>query len=411
MSFISRSYSHRTMRVYGGAGGQGTRISTASVGPRLYGSAMSGGSFNLANGLPSSTSGLDLHVGANEKATLQNLNDRLASYLERVRMLEKENTELERKIRLWLGQRTVVSHDHSAHLAKVDDLHDQICAAYKGNSLLLLSIDNSKLAADDFRVKYENELAIRQSVEADIHGLKKVLDELTLTRSDLEMQYEGLKEELVFMKGNHQEELAVVRSQVGGQVSVEVDAAPSMDLNQTIQEIRAHYEAVMAKNQHELEAWYQSKVVAVKQQVLIEDEGLSMSRTVLTELKSTFQRLQIELQSHHSMKSSLECTLAETQQRYAARLASLQATVSGLETQLSQLHADIAHTRQEYDQLLDIKTRLELEIAEYRRLLDGEESETQIVTKTITVMETIVDRQVVESSKTVDINVHSEDDN
>ncbi|KAG5278706.1 hypothetical protein AALO_G00101870 [Alosa alosa] len=411
MSFISRSYSPRTMSVYGGAGGQGTRISTASVGPRLYGSAMSGGSFNLANGLPSSTSGLDLHVGANEKSTLQNLNDRLASYLERVRTLEKENTELERKIHLWLEQHTVVSHDHSAHLAKVDDLRDQIRAAYKGNSLLLLSIDNSKLAADDFRVKYENELAIRQSVEADIASLKKVLDELSLMRSDLEMQYEGLKEELVFMKRNHQEELAVVRSQVGGQVSVEVDAAPSMDLNQTMQEIREHYEAVTAKNQRELEAWYQSKVVTVEQEVLTQNEGLSLSRTKLKELKSTFQRLQIELQSHHSMKSSLECTLAETQQRYAAQLASLQANVSGLETQLSQLHADIAHTRQEYDQLLDLKTRLEREIAEYRRLLDGEESETQIVTKTITVVETILDGQVVESSKTVDIDVHSDDDN
>ena len=47
--------------------------------------------------------------------------------------------------------------------------------------------------------------------------------------------------------------------------------------------------------------------------------------------------------------------------------------MSGLEAQLSQLHANIDRTRQDYDQLLDIKTRLEREIAEYRRLLDGEE--------------------------------------
>ncbi|XP_066543347.1 keratin, type I cytoskeletal 18 isoform X2 [Amia ocellicauda] len=354
--------------MFAGSGGLGSRISVSSL-------------RGLASNLRSH---LDVNAGAqamglyNDKETMQGLNDRLAGYLGKVRGLEEANKRLEEQIRDIMLKRGSSYKDWSVYEKPLQELRNQISEMTLDNARLVLQIDNARLAADDFKVKWEGELAMRQGVEMDISGLRKVIDDTNVGRMQLENQIESLNEELAFLKKNHEEDVAAIKAQINdSSISVEMETPKGQDLNETINQIRSDYEKAARKSREDMDAWYQNKFDSLSAEVSQNTEALQTGKTELNELRRQKQGLEIDLQALHNMIQSLEGTLRDTENSYANDVGKLNQIIQQLEAELGQVRADMERQSNEYRALLNIKMKLESEINTYRQLLEGEDDRTK----------------------------------
>ncbi|XP_054848658.1 keratin, type I cytoskeletal 13-like [Eublepharis macularius] len=311
-------------------------------------------------------------LSGNEKVTMQNLNDRLACYMDKVRSLEAENNQFEHLIKEWYqkhGQSTSPK-DYSCYYSEIDKLIDELIYEAMATNKVMLDMDNTKMAIDDFKMKYETECGLRQSVEADLNGLRPLLDKLTLDKSDLEMQFESLQDELIHLKKNHDEIKKSAQSQSAGDVTVEVNSSSGPDLKKQLDEMRCEYEQIIEDNRREVEGWYETKMEEVRQQVNSSCQEIDCSQKELGELRREYQTLEIELQSHLSMLQSLQNNLSDMESRYNMQLQQIVGQIDPVEAELAGIKCEIQQQNQEYQTLLGIKTRLEQEICQYHQLLE-----------------------------------------
>ncbi|NWI66550.1 K1C18 protein, partial [Todus mexicanus] len=102
-------------------------------------------------------------------------------------------------------------------------------------------------------------------------------------------------------------------------------------------------------------------------------KDVDAARSTVVDLRRSVQTLEIDLESLRNQKGGLEANLLEVENRYALQMEQLNGLILRAEAELLQVRNELQRQAEEYQALLNVKDKLEAEIATYRQLLEGGE--------------------------------------
>ncbi|XP_056438114.1 uncharacterized protein LOC130375311 isoform X1 [Gadus chalcogrammus] len=316
-------------------------------------------------------------MGAINKMTMQDLNWRLASYMDEVQALEAANETLEMQINELLDRKSpsdLINLDR--YLETVNLLHSQITEAQTAEAQTKLQLVSLVLVASDLSARLDAEQGMCAHLQANLRDLRLTGEQMWAnTLPCLSCLASSLTQELTELQAQHPQDVQDLRAKASGEISIQLSCAESTKLSEQLEMFRDEsLNTMIDKNQTQNNYWFnaQASMLTRNKEEAPSTSSSEVSQTEMNNLKMNKLMLEEELTKLQTQKILLEGSDLSITDGYSMQLAQLQQRADGLALQLSSVRQATSEQAEEYQALLHIKSGLEREIKDYTALLSDD---------------------------------------
>ncbi|XP_041438532.1 keratin, type II cytoskeletal 6A [Xenopus laevis] len=316
-------------------------------------------------------------ISIDETDQIKSLNNKFVSLIDKVRLLEQQNCVLCTKLNLLRAQgiKNVASDSQLLYKDYINALQRQLDQLGNDNLHLDSKSRQSEEIVNNFRSKYEEEVNKHTALKNTFAELKRGVDAGYMDKVELEAKIQSLTDEINSLTLIYEEELAQMQTETSDTVvSLSMDNNRHLDLDGIIALMKSQFEKIVNYSHVEAESLYQTKYEELQGHSQTHSDELRKKKVEISELNLMIKRLNSEINILKNQCAKLQTAIAETEQHGELTVKGAKQQVHELEAALQKAKQDMARQLMEFQELMNVKLALDIEIATYRKLLEVEEN-------------------------------------